>query len=93
MTLTREVSLQTLAVLDQAETGIERLMGSGQPDQVAVAIRYLLRLLTSSSSRLQVRMALDQQDTDEQLSPRHSNPSWGADQSRVVGALSSNEFP
>ena len=51
MTLTREVSLQTLAVLDQAETGIERLMGSGQPDQVAVAIRYLLRLLTSSSSR------------------------------------------
>ena len=37
MTLTREVSLQTLAVLDQAETDIERLMGSGQPEQVATA--------------------------------------------------------
>ena len=30
MTRTREVSLQTLALLDQAETDIDRLMGSGQ---------------------------------------------------------------
>ena len=65
MTLTREVSLQTLAVLDQAETDIDRLMGSGQPDQVAAAFGFLLRLLTSSSSRLQVGMGLDQH---EQLS-------------------------
>ena len=62
MTLTREVSLQTLAVLDQAETDIDRLMGSGQPDQVAAAFVFLLRLLASSSSRLQVGMALDQHD-------------------------------
>jgi len=67
MTLTREVSLQTLAVLDQAETDIDRLMGSGQPDQVAAAFVFLLRLLASSSSRLQVGMALDQHD---QLSAR-----------------------
>lgn len=59
MTHTREVSLQTLAVLDQAETDIDRLMGSGQPDQVAAAFGFLLRLLTSSSSRLQVGMVLD----------------------------------
>ena len=69
MTLTREVSLQTLAVLDQAETDIDRLMGSGQPDQVAAAFVFLLRLLASSSSRLQVGMALDQHD---QLSSRQS---------------------
>ena len=69
MTLTREVSLQTLAVLDQAETSIDRLMGSGQPEQVATAYGFLLRLLVSSSSRLQVGMALDQHD---QLSSRQS---------------------
>ena len=63
MTLTREVSLQTLAVLDQAETDIGRLMGSGQPDQVAAAFGFLLRLLASSTSRLQVGIALDQHDT------------------------------
>ena len=62
MTRTLEVSLHTLAVLDQAETDIDRLMGSGQPDQVA-AFGFLLRLLASSSSQLQVGMALDQQDT------------------------------
>ena len=62
MTRTREVSLQTLAVLDQAETDIDRLMGSGQPDQVAAAFGFLLRLLVSSSSRLQVGMGLDQHD-------------------------------
>jgi len=67
MTRTREVSLQTLAVLDQAETDIDRLMGSGQPDQVAAAFGFLLRLLVSSSSRLQVGMGLDQHD---QLSGR-----------------------
>ena len=70
MTHTREVSLQTLAVLDQAETDIDRLMGSGQPEQVATAYGFLLRLLFSSSSRLQVGMALDQHDTDEQRSTR-----------------------
>ena len=63
MALTREVSLQTLAVLDQAETDIDRLMGTGQPDQVAAAFGFLLRLLASSSSRLQVGMGLDQHDT------------------------------
>ena len=67
MTLTREVSMQTLAVLDQAEMDIDRLMGSGQPDQVASAFVFLLRLRASSSSRLQVGMALDQHD---QLSAR-----------------------
>jgi len=72
MTLTREVSLQTLAVLDQAETDIDRLMGSGQPEQVATAYGFLLRLLVSSSSRLQVGMALDQHDADEQLPTRQS---------------------
>ena len=60
MTRTREVSLQMLAVLDQAETDIDRLMGSGQPDQVAAAFGFLLRLLTSSSSRLQMGMVRDQ---------------------------------
>ena len=40
MTRTREVSLQTLAVLDQAETDIDQLMGSGQPDQVATAFGF-----------------------------------------------------
>ena len=72
MTLTREVSLQTLAVLDQTETSIERLMGSGQPEHVATAYGFLLRLLVSSSSRLQVGMALDQHDADEQLPTRQS---------------------
>jgi len=69
MTLTHEVALQTSAVLDQAETDIDRLMGSGEPEQVAAAYRFLLRLLVSSSSRLQVEvgMALDQFDADEQL--------------------------
>ena len=67
MTLTREVALQTMAVLDQAETDIDRLMGSGQPDQVAAAYAFLLRLLVSSSSRLQVGMVLDQFDANEQL--------------------------
>ena len=59
MTHAREVALQTLAVLDQAETDIDRLMGSGQPDQVAVAFGFLLRLLASSSSRMQVGMLID----------------------------------
>ena len=67
MTRTREVSLQTLDVLDQTETDIDRLMGFGQPDQVAAACGLLLRLLASSSSRLQVGIALDQHD---QLSAR-----------------------
>ena len=69
MTRTREVSLQTLAVLDQAETDIDRLMESGQPDQVAAAFGFLLRLLASSSSRLQVGMALDQHDSKVDKSP------------------------
>ena len=69
MTRTREVSLQTLAVLDQAETDIDRLMGSCQPDQVAAAFGFLLRLLASSSSRLQVGMALDQHDSKVDKSP------------------------
>ena len=59
MTQTREVALQTLAVLDQAETDIDLLMESGQPDQVAVAFGFLLRLLASSSSRMQVGMLID----------------------------------
>ena len=67
MALTHEVSLQTLAVLDQAETDFDRLMSSGQPDRVAAAFVFLLRLLASRSSRLQVGMALDQHD---QLSAR-----------------------
>ena len=70
MTRTREVSLQTLAVLDQAETDIDRLMGSGQPDQVAAAFGFLLRLLASSSSRLQVGMVLDQHDTKVDTAPK-----------------------
>ena len=69
MTLTREVSLQTLAVLDQAETDIDRLMGSGQPDQVAAAFVFLLRLLASTSSRLQVGLALDQYDSKVDKTP------------------------
>ena len=69
MTRTREVSLQTLAVLDQAETDIDRLMGSSQPNQVATAFVFLLRLLASTSSRLQVGMALDQHDTKVDKSP------------------------
>ena len=63
MALTREVSLQTLAVLDQAEMDIDRLVGSGQPLQMAAAFGFLLRLLESSSSRLQAGMALKQHDT------------------------------
>ena len=63
MALTREVSLQTLAVLDQAEMDIDRQVGSGQPEQVAAAFGFLLRLLDSSSSRLQAGMALNQHDT------------------------------
>ena len=63
MTRTREVSLQTLAVLDQAEMDIDRQVGSGQPEQVAAAFGFLLRLLDSSSSRLQAGMALNQHDT------------------------------
>ena len=35
--------------------------------EVAAAYGFLLRLLVSSSSRLQVGMALDQFDADEQL--------------------------
>ena len=70
MTRTREVSLQTLAVLDQAETDIDQLMGSGQPDQVATAFVFLLRLLASSSSRLQVGMVLDQHDMKVDKSPK-----------------------
>ena len=69
MTRTREVSLQTLAVLDQAETDIDRLMGSGQPDQVAAAFGFLLRLLACASSRMQVGMALDQHDTTVDTAP------------------------
>ena len=67
MTLTHEVALQTSAVLDQAETDIDRMMGSGEPEQVAAAYRFLLRLLVSSSSRLKVGIVLDQFDADEQL--------------------------
>ena len=62
MTKTREVSLQTLAVLDQAETNSVPLMGSGQPETVAAAVVFLLRLLTCSSKKLQVSMALDRLD-------------------------------
>ena len=54
-------------MLDQAETDIDPLLRSGQPDQVAAAFGFLLRLLASSSSRLQVGMGLDQHD---QLSAR-----------------------
>ena len=42
MTLSREVSLQTWAVLDQTETNINRLMGSDQPNPVAVAFGFLM---------------------------------------------------
>lgn len=63
MALTREVSLQTLAVLDKAEMDLDRLVGSGQLDQVAEAFGFLLRLLDSSSSRLEAGMALNQHDT------------------------------
>ena len=63
MALTREVSLQTLAVLDQAEMGIDRPLGSCQPDQMAATYGFLLRLLDSSSSRMQAGMALNQHDT------------------------------
>ena len=63
MALTREVSLQTLAVLDQAEMDIDRLVGSGQLQQMAAAFGFLLRLLESSSSRLQAGMVLNQHDT------------------------------
>ena len=71
MTRTREVSLQTLAVLDQAETDIHRLMGSGQPEQVAAAFGFLLRLLASSSSRLQVGMVKDEFDNSMPFLHRH----------------------
>ena len=54
-------------MLDQAETDIDPLLRSGQPDQVATAFVFLLRLLASSSSRLQVGMGLGQHD---QLSAR-----------------------
>ncbi|QNI98438.1 hypothetical protein [Synechococcus sp. RS9902] len=70
MALTREVSLQTLTVLDQAESDIDRLMGAGQPDQVAAAFRFLLRLLASSSSRLKVGRVLDQHDTTVETAPK-----------------------
>ena len=40
MALTREVSLQTLAVLDQAETDIDRLMGSSQPGYLRLALKH-----------------------------------------------------
>ena len=42
MTLSREVSLQAWAVLDQTETNINRLMGSDQPNHVAVAFGFLI---------------------------------------------------
>ena len=42
MTLSREVSLQTWAVLDQTETNINRLMGSDHPNHVAVAFGFLM---------------------------------------------------
>ena len=62
MSLTREVSLQTLATLDQAETDIDRLMGSGEPKQVAVAFGFLLRLLHASTSRMEGSMRSDRSD-------------------------------
>ncbi len=57
-------------MLDQAESDIDRLMGAGQPDQVAAAFRFLLRLLASSSSRLKVGRVLDQHDTKVETAPK-----------------------
>jgi len=62
MTHTRQVSLQTLAVLDQAETDIDRLMGSGRPEQVAAAFGFMLRLLHTITSRLETSMRFDRSD-------------------------------
>ena len=62
MTHTRQVSLQTLAVLDQAETDIDRLMGSGRPEQVATAFGFMLRLLHTITSRLKTSMRFDRSD-------------------------------
>ena len=60
MTHTRQVSLQTLAVLDQAEkTDIDRLMGSGEPKQVACAYGFLLRLLHTTTRQLEASMRFD----------------------------------
>ena len=70
MTLTHEVALQTSAVLDQAETDIDRMMGSGEPEQVAAAYRFLLRLLVNSSSRLKVGIVLDQFDAMSSCRPK-----------------------
>lgn len=62
MSSTREVSLQTLATLEQAETDIDRLMSSGEPKQVAVAFGFLLRLLHASTSRMEGSMRSDRSD-------------------------------
>ncbi|EAR19873.1 hypothetical protein ACLM44_12480 [Synechococcus sp. W2B2] len=82
MTFTREVSLQTLAVLDQAETDIDQLMGSGQPEKVAAAFGFLLRLLSCSSKRLQAGMALDLHDGADQLPPRQPDTGQESGQNR-----------
>ena len=62
MSYTRQVSLQALAVLDQAETDIDRLMGSGEPKQVACAYGFLLRLLNPTTRRLEVSTRFDKSD-------------------------------
>ena len=59
MSFTRQVSLKTLAVLDQAETDIDRLMGSGEPKQVACAYGFLLRLLHTTTRRMETSMRFD----------------------------------
>lgn len=62
MSFTRQVSLETLAALDQAETDIDRLMGSGEPKQVAFAYGFLLRLLHTTTRRLETSMRFDRSD-------------------------------
>ena len=56
------MALQTLAVLDQAETDIDWLMGSGEPKQLAFAYGFLLRLLQTTTRQLETSMRFDRSD-------------------------------
>ena len=62
MSFTCQLSLQTLAVLDQAETDIDRLMASEEPKQVAWAYGFQLRLLHTTTHRLETSMGFERSD-------------------------------
>ena len=59
------VALKALADLDQLERSWQSIMGSSDPEGVALLLRLLLAHMASTSKRLLSAMVLDRLDAEE----------------------------